>query len=289
MTKPIKVDTAATCPRHCRGGCRGLRTGDVHDASRTRRHHAGAAPVHRRYPDVDALPGVPAWARSSAPGECSAKGGGAQPADDQRQDPGQASTATGSISTARAKWPGRRPLGDLHVEPRQGIHEVFRRDGDNLEMVVKIPMDGGCAGHRGGLAATARGRGLQPIPPSQASCCRCPQARSGTRIALKERGVLVARLGPLGVTLLVQTPTKLNDAQRDPLRRLPICAPRPPPRPACEEAGVGAGSAKPFAGAGVRGRRRRLESTELFGRRSVVVCLPACCVRTDATRRADKA
>ena len=47
--------------------------------------------------------------------------------------------------------------------------------------------------------------------------------QSGTRIALKDRGVPRLRgngRGELGITFLVQTPTKLDDHQRDLLRQL---------------------------------------------------------------------
>ncbi|WP_040582752.1 DnaJ C-terminal domain-containing protein, partial [Sedimentibacter sp. B4] len=36
--------------------------------------------------------------------------------------------------------PGGGPAGDLYVELSVTPHEVFKREGDNLEVVVKVPM-----------------------------------------------------------------------------------------------------------------------------------------------------
>ena len=42
--------------------------------------------------------------------------------------------------------PGGGPAGDLYVELDVNQHEVFQRDGDNLEMVLRIPMTAAALG-----------------------------------------------------------------------------------------------------------------------------------------------
>ena len=124
--------------------------------------------------------------------------------------------------------PGGGPAGDLYVEIQVKQHDVFRRDRDNLEMVVKVPM-----------TMAAMGTGLD-IATLESELEDCPEDRrtvhldvpagtqSGTRLTLKGYGVPALRAnrrgetprGDLGVTLLVQTPTKIDDQQRELLRQL---------------------------------------------------------------------
>ena len=120
--------------------------------------------------------------------------------------------------------PGGGPAGDLYVELHGGQHEVFRREGDDLEVVVKIPMTAAAlgtevhGGHPGGRPARRRSG------DAVASGSPCPSGtQSGTRIAIDGKGVPRLRAsgrGQLGVTLLVQTPTRIDDEQRELLRQL---------------------------------------------------------------------
>jgi DnaJ-class molecular chaperone len=61
-----------------------------------------------------------------------------------------------------ARW--ARRSGDLYVELAVAEHEVFKRHGDDLEMVVKVPMTAAALRHHG------RHRTLPsattPIPPT---------------------------------------------------------------------------------------------------------------------------
>ncbi len=124
--------------------------------------------------------------------------------------------------------PGGGPAGDLYVEIQVQPHEVFRRDHDNLEMVVKLPMS---------LAALGTDVDIDTL---ESELPDCPEDRrlvhldvpagtqSGTRLVVKGHGVPSLRAnrrgetarGDLGVTLLVQTPTKLDSEQRELLARL---------------------------------------------------------------------
>ncbi len=119
--------------------------------------------------------------------------------------------------------PGGGPAGDLYVELTVLPHEVFRREGDNLEMVVKVPMTAAALGTQIQID-TLESEVDGTLPADARISMNVPAGtQSGTRIALADRGVPRLRgqgRGELGVTLLVQTPTNLDDTQRDLLRSL---------------------------------------------------------------------
>ena len=103
-------------------------------------------------------------------------------------------------------------------------HEVFRREGDDLEVVVRIPMTAAALGTEVTVATLeADLRGRRP-GDAVASASPVPSGtQSGTRIAIDGKGVPRLRAsgrGQLGVTLLVQTPTRIDDEQRELLRQL---------------------------------------------------------------------
>lgn len=119
--------------------------------------------------------------------------------------------------------PGGGPAGDLFVEVHVNQHEVFKRDGDNLEMVIKLPMTAAALGTE--LDIPTLEADLPDVDPEDATVrLEVPAGtQSGTRIAIDGAGVPRLRgggRGDLGVTLLVQTPTKLDDRQRELLREL---------------------------------------------------------------------
>lgn len=123
---------------------------------------------------------------------------------------------------------GGGPAGDLYVEIQVLPHDVFRRDHQNLEMVVRLPMS---------LAALGTEMDLETL---ESELENCPEEKrtvhlevpsgtqSGTRLVIKGQGVPSLRpnrygdnpRGDLGVTILVQTPTKLDNAQRELLVQL---------------------------------------------------------------------
>jgi molecular chaperone DnaJ len=119
--------------------------------------------------------------------------------------------------------PGGGSAGDLFVEITVSPHEVFKRDGDNLEMVLRLPMTAAA------LGTTIQVRSLEAdnpdYPADQAEVAVTVPAgtQSGARIAVKGRGVPRLRgsgRGELGVTVLVQTPSKVNEEQRILLQQL---------------------------------------------------------------------
>ncbi|RLP10972.1 molecular chaperone DnaJ [Propionibacterium australiense] len=142
---------------------------------------------------------------------------------------------------------GGGPAGDLYVEVLVAEHEVFRRDGDNLEMVLTIPMTAaalGCTVPITTLEAELDGTSAEDatveltIPPG---------TQAATRLVVKGRGVPAlrgrdrGRRGDLGVTVVVETPTRLTDEQRELLGRLAQLRGEDG-----ENVGVGSGADKSF-------------------------------------------
>lgn len=119
--------------------------------------------------------------------------------------------------------PGGGPAGDLYVELMVEPHEVFRREGSDLEMAISVPMTAAALGTTVPVRTLEADR--EDIDDDQSSVdVEIPAGtQSGARIVVQGRGVPKLRgqgRGDLGVTLLVETPTKLNNKQRDLLRSL---------------------------------------------------------------------
>ncbi|HET9126755.1 MAG TPA: molecular chaperone DnaJ [Propionibacteriaceae bacterium] len=119
--------------------------------------------------------------------------------------------------------PGGGPAGDLYVELHVLEHDTFKRDGDNLETVIKIPMTAAALGTSITLSTLEAERDDSRPEDRNVEVTVPAGTQPGTRVALTGRGVPRLRgggRGDLGVTFLVQTPTKLDDEQRELLRRL---------------------------------------------------------------------
>ena len=119
--------------------------------------------------------------------------------------------------------PGGGPAGDLYVELHVLEHDTFKRDGDNLETVIKIPMTAAALGTTLTLSTLEAERDDSRPDDHHVEVTVAPGTQPGTRVALAGRGVPRLRgggRGDLGVTFLVQTPTRLDDEQRDLLRQL---------------------------------------------------------------------
>lgn len=119
--------------------------------------------------------------------------------------------------------PGGGPAGDLYVELVVAPHEVFRRDGSDLEMAISVPMTAAALGTTVPVRTLEADR--EDMDEDRASVdVEIPAGtQSGARIVVQGRGVPKLRgqgRGDLGVTLLVETPTRLNNKQRDLLRQL---------------------------------------------------------------------
>jgi molecular chaperone DnaJ len=226
-TMPLRVDTAVLCPR-CNGsgaseGSRPVRCATCHgqgDVTHVQRSFIGdirttqPCPTCHGYGTVIPDPCV----------ECSGDGRvRATRTINVKIPPGVSTGNRIHLASQGEVGPGGGPAGDLYVELQVAPHEIFRRDGDDLEVVVKIPMTAAALGTEV-MVATLEAD-LEDSPP-ESKTVRIPVpsgTQSGTRIAMDGKGVPRLRgsgRGELGVTLLIQTPTRIDDEQRDLLRQL---------------------------------------------------------------------
>jgi molecular chaperone DnaJ len=226
-TKPLRVDTAVLCPR-CNGsgaadGDQPVRCSTCHgqgDVTHVQRSFIGdirttqPCPTCRGYGSVIPNPCT----------ECSGDGRVRSARTINVKIPPGVSTGNRIHLAAHGEvGPGGGPAGDLYVELNVNPHEIFRRDGDDLEVTVRIPMTAAALGTEVSVA-TLEADLPDADPQQRAVRVKVPAGtQSGTRVALDGRGVPRLRAsgrGQLGVTLLVQTPTKLDGEQADLLRRL---------------------------------------------------------------------
>lgn len=227
VTKPVKVATAVVCPKCTgKGGepgsepvtcstCNG--NGDITQIQRSFLgdiRTSQACPTCRGYGTVIPRPC----------GECSGEGRVRTTRTLQVKIPAGVSTGIRiHLESQGEVGPGGGPAGDLYVELAVNSHDTFRRDGDNLEMVVKLPMTAAALGTNIDLTTLEAEWDKSDEADRKVSLEVPAGTQSGTRIALKDRGVPRLRgggRGELGVTLLVETPTKLDDHQRELLRQL---------------------------------------------------------------------
>lgn len=226
-TKPLRVDTAVLCPR-CNGsgaqeGSQPVRCSTCHgqgEVTHVQRSFIGdirttqPCPTCRGYGTVIPNPCV----------ECAGDGRVRSARTiNVKIPPGVSSGNRIHLAAHGEVGSGGGPAGDLYVELHVADHEVFRRDGDDLEVVVKIPMTAAALGTEV-TVATLEADLPESDPATTSVRVKVPAGtQSGTRVALEGRGVPRLRAngrGQLGVTLLVQTPTRLDGEQADLLRRL---------------------------------------------------------------------
>ncbi|MFT4188104.1 MAG: molecular chaperone DnaJ [Aeromicrobium sp.] len=116
---------------------------------------------------------------------------------------------------------GGRP-GDLYVEIRVRRHPVYTRAGDHLECQVTLPMTAAALGTTLDIPAL-RGdlEGESDAPPVTVDVE--PGTQSGDVVSVRGEGAPRLRgagSGDLRVTVVVETPTDLDDAQRALLQQL---------------------------------------------------------------------
>jgi molecular chaperone DnaJ len=227
ISKPLTVDTAVLCPR-CNGSgaednskpvtcstCHGqgevthIQRSFIGDIRTTQ-----ACPTCRGFGSVIANPCA----------ECSGDGRVRSTRNITVKVPAGVSTGNRiQLASQGEVGPGGGAAGDLYVEVNVAPHEYFKRDGDNLEVVAKLPMTAAALGTEIDIA-TLEADLPDADSDSATVAVNVPAGtQSGTRIAIDGRGVPKLRSGgrgQLGVTLLVQTPTRLDDTQRDLLRQL---------------------------------------------------------------------
>ena len=225
-TKPLKVDTAVVCPNcHGKGSADGsepTQCGTCHgqgDVTTVQRSFLGdirtvqPCPTCRGYGTVI----------EHACGECSGEGRVRSQRTINVKIP--AGVTTGNrvhLDSQGEVGPGGGPAGDLYVEISVAPHNEFKRDGDNLEIVAKIPMVAAALGTEFTLKTLESEREDCKPEDREVKVSVPAGTQSGTRLTVEGRGVPRLRgpgRGDLGVTLLVQTPKNLDDSQRELLRQ----------------------------------------------------------------------
>ncbi|WP_296138225.1 molecular chaperone DnaJ [uncultured Tessaracoccus sp.] len=247
-TKPIKVDTAVVCPK-CKGG--GGEDGSEPVTCRTCGGQGEIIQIQRSFlGDIrtsQACPNCQGYG-TIIPHPCTECSGEGR-VRDRRTIPVKipAGVATGMrihLAAQGEVGPGGGPAGDLYIEIAVAPHDTYRREGDNLEEVVRVPMTAAALGttmHLPTLEAEWEGsdeadRSVEVEVPAG--------TQSGTRIAIKDRGVPRLRgsgRGDLGITFLVQTPTKLDAHQRDLLQQLAEARDESTPQPVSQRDKHGGG------------------------------------------------
>lgn len=226
-TKPLRVDTAVVCPR-CTGS--GAEEGSEPVSCTTCSGQGEVTQIQRSFiGDIRTTQPCPTCRGYGTVipqpcGECSGEGRVRSSRTINVRIPAGVSTGIRIHLEGQGEvGPGGGPAGDLYVEITVEPHEVFRRDGDNLEMVVRVPMTAAALGSSVPVATLEAEREDTDEVDREVTLEIPAGTQSGTRIGLKGKGVPKLRgggRGELGVTLLVQTPTKLDDAQRELLRQL---------------------------------------------------------------------
>ena len=227
VTHPIKVDTAVVCP-----ACQGKGAAEGHEPVTCSTCHGNGdvTTVQRSFlGDIRTVQPCPACRGygSVIPhpcGECSGEGRvRSHRTINVKIPPGVSSGNRVHLDSQGEVGPGGGPAGDLYVELTVLPHDVFKRNGDDLEMVVKLPMTAAALG-TGVWVDTLEAERDGTSPDDARVDVQVPAGtQSGTRLTVPGRGVPRLRgagRGDLGITLLVQTPTQLDEEQRDLLRRL---------------------------------------------------------------------
>ena len=227
ITKPLRVDTAVVC-----GTCNGTGAKDgsepvtcstCHgqgDITQIQRSFLGDIRTTQPCPNCRGYGSV----IPHPCGECSGEGRvRASRTINVKIPPGVKAGNRIHLESQGEVGPGGGPAGDLYVELSVEAHEMFTRNGDDLEVVVRLPMTAAALGTEVVLPTLEAerddlDRGLASVRLTVPS-----GTQSGTRIPINGRGVPRLRgsgRGDLGVTLLVQTPSRFDDHQRDLRRQL---------------------------------------------------------------------
>ncbi|KHL12057.1 molecular chaperone DnaJ [Mumia flava] len=118
--------------------------------------------------------------------------------------------------------PGGGPAADLYVEVEVEPHQVFTRRKDDLHCDVRVPMTAAALGTQVVLPTLEADTGVEGDDASLTFDIAAG-TQSGESITLRGRGVPHLRgvgRGDLVVRVVVETPTKLDEAQRDLLTQL---------------------------------------------------------------------
>ncbi|MFI5099343.1 MAG: DnaJ C-terminal domain-containing protein, partial [Actinomycetes bacterium] len=216
-TRDLQVDTAVVCPS-CSGGgtapgtapttcdmCHGR--GDIQQVQRS---FLGQVMTSRPCPQCGGFGTV---IKNPCP-ECSGDGRVRTRRSLDVRIPAGVDTGTRIQLTGEGEvGPGGGPPGDLYVEVVEKPHPLFIRRGDDLHVMLPVPMT---------AAALGTSVELETLDGVETVDVR-PGTQSGQEIPLRGKGVGHLRAGGRGdlfVHVEVQTPIKLDDEQEELLRRL---------------------------------------------------------------------
>ena len=121
---------------------------------------------------------------------------------------------------------GGGPPGDLYVEIHVGDHPIFTRQGNDLICTVTLPMTAAALGTSIDLPTLEADLVKDPAHSDVETTIELeirPGTQSGTEVVLNGRGVPALRgtgRGDLIVRMVVETPTRLDDAQEELMREL---------------------------------------------------------------------
>ena len=119
--------------------------------------------------------------------------------------------------------PGGGPAGDLYLEINVARHPVFQRKGDQLFCQITVPMTAAALGTHLDLPTLEADL---PEPPEGSTTVEldvAPGTQSGDTLTIKGHGVPRLRgsgRGDLKVQVIVETPARLDEQQRDLLVQL---------------------------------------------------------------------
>jgi molecular chaperone DnaJ len=119
--------------------------------------------------------------------------------------------------------PGGGPAGDLYVELSVREHELFTRQGDDLEATLEIPMTAAALGASVDMPTLDGEREDVDLADASVEVEIAPGTQTGTRVTARGKGVPRLRgrgRGDLGITIIVRTPTNLDDEQRELMEKL---------------------------------------------------------------------
>ncbi|WP_222268607.1 molecular chaperone DnaJ [Modestobacter marinus] len=109
--------------------------------------------------------------------------------------------------------PGGGPAGDLYVEVHERPHPVFTRDGEDLHCRVMLPMTAAALGTTLKLETLDGNEDLDIKPGTQSGSVLTLRAHGAPRLRATGRGNLLVHID-------VQTPTRLDERQRELLSEL---------------------------------------------------------------------
>ncbi|KAA1423656.1 molecular chaperone DnaJ [Mumia zhuanghuii] len=137
--------------------------------------------------------------------------------------PGGVDTGTRIQLTGEGEvGPGGGPAADLYVEVEVEPHDVYTRSDDDLYCDVRVPMTAAALGTQIDLPTLEADTGVDAADATIAFDI-APGTQSGETVTIRGRGVPHLRgvgRGDLLVRVVVETPTKLDERQRELLGQL---------------------------------------------------------------------